>query len=435
LTESPQRSSDRLQFLLDASGVLASSLDFEETLDRVAQLAIRSMADFCIIDVVEDGEIKRLHVGQIDPALNETTRRLLRFPVDPNRPHLSSRVLATGASVIIPEVGADLLDSLAQDSEHRETLAALRPRSVMAIPLSAHGRVLGVLLFVSATRSYDNEDLQLAEKLGQLAGLEIDNARLYREAQKALEARDRILGIVAHDLRNPLNVISMSAELLLDSGVAEDRRAKQLQVILRSANRMNRLIQDLLDVARIEGDRLLLQVEEQLPERLVQEAVELSAALAIARGIALRTGGRAESSPIYADRDRILQVLANLIDNSIKFTPAGGEVEVSVEPRDDGVCFRVSDSGPGIAPGDLNRIFEPFWQAKASSLEGAGLGLMIARGIVEAHGGRIWAESTLGQGSTFHFTIPAQPNSPNRRRGPADRRGGRSRPESEDPSK
>ena len=422
---------DHLGFLLEAGSLFASSLDYQETLARVGELGVRSIADYCIIDIVEDGEIKRLHVAHADPNIRDVALELLRFPLDRTRPHLSRVALETGEPSIVPEVTPELLDSIAQSPEHRRVMEDLRPRSFMSIPLKAHGRLLGVLLFVSTERIYDEQDLRIAEKLGQLAGLELDNARLYQEAQNALRARDRILGIVAHDLRNPLNVISMSAELLLDPAVLEDRKTRQVQLILRSAKRMNRLIQDLLDVARIEADRLVLQLEVQHPEKLLQEAADLNAALTLSKPISLTHSAIGELPGILADRDRILQVLSNLIDNSIKFTPAGGMVDLRVEPYEDGVCFQISDTGPGIAEEDIAQLFRPFWQAQAGSLEGAGLGLMIARGIVEAHGGRIWVESTLGKGSTFYFTIPADPmkRGGDRRIGPRDRRHVERRPE------
>ena len=193
----------------EAGQLLASSLDYEETLAGVAELAVRSLADFCVIDVVEEGEVRRLQAAHTDPDHAELTRELLRFPLDRKRPHLSLEALDTGKSVLVPEVSVADLEANSQGTEHRRILEALRPRSLMAVPLHARNRLLGVVLFASSTRNYDNADLELAEKLAGLAALEVDNACMYREAQKALQARDRVLGIVAHDLRNPMNAILM----------------------------------------------------------------------------------------------------------------------------------------------------------------------------------------------------------------------------------
>jgi signal transduction histidine kinase len=399
---------DAERLLAEAGNLLASSLDYEATLAGVAQLAVGSLADFCIIDIVEDGEVKRLQVAHSDPMRAELTARLLEFPLDRRRPHLSLDALESGRTIVIPEVTDAVLDSVSQGPEHRGIVEALEPRSFMAVPLAARGRRLGVILFVSSSRPYDEDDIALAERLAQLASVEVDDARLYREATRALSARDRVLGIVAHDLRNPLNVISMSAELLLDPSFSESQRADQVQMILRSAKRMDRLIQDLLDVARIEADRLFLQRTGLDAGRVGREAVELKP------GVPLISG----------DRDRLLQVLSNLIGNAIKFTPAGGAIQIRVEQAPEGVRFGVADTGPGIPADDLGRLFQPFWQAQRGSLDGAGLGLMIARGIVEAHGGTIWAESEEGQGSQFYFTIPAAVTAEkdDRRQGVPDRR-------------
>src|SRR5690606_25058227 len=186
----------------------------------------------------------------------------------------------------------------------------------------------------------------------------------YREAQKALQARDRVLGIVAHDLRNPMNAILLSAQLLLDDTFSDFQRGQQAQLILRAGTRMNRLIQDLLDVARIEADQLVLHRKVLEPEALAQEAVETSAATAAAKSLSLGLCPAEDLPSVSADRDRLLQVLSNLIGNAVKFTPEGGTVEVRMEAEEGAVHFSVCDTGPGIPPEDLPRLFQPFWQAQ-----------------------------------------------------------------------
>ena len=416
------------RFLAEAGRLLASSLDYEATLAGVAELAVRSLADFCVIDIVEDGEVKRLQVAHADPARAELTRELLRFP--PHRPHpaISLMALDSGSSVLMPVVSADLLQAVTQDDDHRRVIEALEVRSLMAVPLLAGEERLGVVVFVSSHGNYDETDLALAERLVRLAALEVNNARLYRDARQALLARDRVLGIVAHDLRNPLNTIAISAELLL-TGTGQAQSDRLLQIILRSARGMSRLIQDLLDVARIEAGQFSLHREVHDPCDLLQEAVELDTSRAKARSLDLAYEVCPGTSAVSADRDRILQVLSNLIGNAIKFTPEGGRIRARVEQVEEGVRFSVTDTGLGIAAEDLPRLFQPFWQAQRGSLDGAGLGLMIARGIVEAHGGTIHAESPPGQGSIFYFTLPPASPPPRRERrtGRRDRRAASSR--------
>lgn len=412
------------RFLTDVGRLLASSLDDEETVAGVAQFAVETMADFCIVDVVEDGQVNRLRVAHADPGLAALVGELLAFPLDRRRPHLSLTALETRRSVLVSDVTAAFLDSTAQGPAHRRILEALRPRSLMAVPMLGRDHVLGVVLFVSSDRRYDADDLALAEGLVRLGAVQVENARLYREAQRAVQARERVLGIVAHDLRNPLNVIEMSAQILLDDTFSPAQHVQQTRMILRSAQRMERLIEDLLDIARIEADRLTLHREIHQPADVAGEAVELNLSLAAAKSLSLHLEAAADLPAISADRHRMLQVLSNLIGNAIKFTPEGGSIEVAVEAADEGVRFTVVDTGIGIEPESLPNLFQPFWQVERRSLEGVGLGLMIARGIVDAHGGSIGVESTPGQGSRFHFTIPAAtpPSEGERRRGPGDRR-------------
>lgn len=227
-------------------------------------------------------------------------------------------------------------------------------------------------------------------------------------AERAVHAREQILGIVAHDLRSPLNAISSAARLLqmLPPEKRRDEEADLLQAIVRSADRMDRLISDLLDVSRIEAGRFSLVRESVDPSRLVEEICRILAPRAREKSIEIRCETPERSPPISADGDRLLQVLENLVGNAVKFTPEGGRITVGAEVEEaEVVRFRVRDTGPGIPPDDLERVFDAYWH-HAERSDGAGLGLFISTGIVEAHGGRIWAESEPGEGSTFRFTIP-----------------------------
>jgi signal transduction histidine kinase len=281
----------------------------------------------------------------------------------------------------------------------------------MIVPLVARGRTLGAITFASTEasgRRYGPADLTLAEGLAGRAALTIDNARLYKEAQQAAQARDEVLAVVSHDLRNPLNVISLGAAALLKRLPEQAEAAswrKQADLIRRSADRAIRLIQDLLEVAKLEAGRLTVERQPEDAGRLVDEVVELHRPLAEARGLKLERELGPALPAVLADRSRVLQVFSNLIGNAVRYTPEGGRITVRALRDGPRVCFCVSDTGKGIAPESLPHLFERYWQAKSSS-EGAGLGLPIARGIVEAHGGGMWVESEPGKGSTFCFTLP-----------------------------
>ena len=230
------------------------------------------------------------------------------------------------------------------------------------------------------------------------------------EAERATHARDDVLAVVSHDLRNPLNLVFTSSSFLLD--VADDlppTYREQLGMIKRAASQMNRLIQDLLEVSSVEAGHFPMELRAEPVEPLVREACTLLEHAARSRSIELVCRFDEAAPVVHADRERVLQVFGNLIGNAVKFTPEGGEVEIRVDRADGFVRFSVADTGAGIAEDELSHVFDRFWQARRSRDGGAGLGLAIARGIVKAHGGEMWAESAVGQGSTFTFTLPAEP--------------------------
>jgi signal transduction histidine kinase len=226
--------------------------------------------------------------------------------------------------------------------------------------------------------------------------------------RQAIRARDEVLAVVSHDLRNPVGTIFSSASLLLELKLSEDRQREQLMSVKRAAARMNRLIQDLLDVARMEAGALRVAVGHFHLGELLDEIVLTHRESARTRGVHLQSRSPPAAARGWGDRDRVHQVLSNLVENALKFSGKGGVVEVGAreEPEEDGVLFWVSDTGPGIDEADRERLFDRFWQVSRRDKRGAGLGLSIVKGLVEAHGGRVWVESEEGVGTTFLFLLP-----------------------------
>lgn len=396
------------RFLAEVGPVLATSLDYGETMARIAELAVRSIADLCIVDLlVDDQELQRVKVSCRDPSKAWLCELLTQIPLDGRRPHLLRSVLETRRPVLMQSPSVETIASLAQSEEHHQALRAAEIRSLVAVPLLAHGQLLGAMCFVSSTanRVYGPADVRLAEALAQRAALSIQSARLYRVAQRAVRARDDVLGIVAHDLRNPLSTILMQATLLKG---AESVRGSgdPAERIERAATRMSRLIQDLLDVTSMEAGQLSVEAIPVPARQIVIEAVEAQRTFAASGSLELRLDVVPDVPEVSADRDRLLQVFENLIGNAVKFTKPAGHITVGAAPRDGEVLFWVADTGAGLTAEELPHVFDRFWQARKADRQGAGLGLPIVKGIVEAHGGRIWVDSTPGQGSTFFFTIP-----------------------------
>jgi PAS domain S-box-containing protein len=233
-----------------------------------------------------------------------------------------------------------------------------------------------------------------------------------REAERALReavhAREQTMAVVSHDLRNPLGSVSAAAELLLDVPLSEDRRRQQLEIIQRASERMNRLIQDLLDVARIDAGGLSVRPRAIAVEPLLVEGLELMEPRLRERGLEWGIEHPDHALPeVRADHDRILQVLSNLLVNAVRHTPRGGRITLGAEARDGEVVVRVADTGAGVPEDARAHLFDRFWRPDDSDREGAGLGLAIVKGIVEAHGGRVWLESEVGEGSSFYFSLPA----------------------------
>jgi PAS domain S-box-containing protein len=417
------------KFLAELGAVLLPTLDYQERLTRLAQLTARDLGDLCIVDIIDhDGEARRREVATSDPTKTGLAEALKRFPVDPGRPHLSSAILHSKQSQLIADVSAKTLRAVAQNEDHLRLLEAVAPTSMMGVPLIVHDRLMGALSVVACLRErrYGATDLSLLEEVGRRAALALENARLYRTAERAVQMRDDVLGIVAHDLRNPLGTILMQAALLRRPAAQPERRSRRpAEVIEHAATRMTRLIQDLLDVTRMEAGQLSVERVCASTRDVVSEAIEAQKALAASAGLELRAEVAPSVPDTWADRDRLLQAFENLIGNAIKFTKHGGRIVVGALPQDGELLFWVADTGPGIASEDVPHVFDRFWQARKAKRSGAGLGLPIVKGIVEAHGGRIWVESTPGRGSSFFFTIPTAPHAEEWRSEPAPQRGGK----------
>jgi signal transduction histidine kinase len=408
---------EREAFLANAGAVLDASLDYEETLRRVARLVVPDFADYCIVELREaDRSFRPVAVAHRDPAKDDLLweyRR--RYPVTAVQPDATAQLVEQARGLLYPAITEVMLRGMAADAEHSAIMRTLDPTSCVVAPLVTRGRAVGILSCVRTgpRPAYDAADRAFAEKLAHRAALAIENARLYREAQEAIAVRDQFLSVAAHELRTPVTSIKGYTQLLMRRLAAQrldhEQLARSLGVLSDASERLDRLTHELLDVARIRAGRLSFRfasvdLAAQFGETLARyrEQAGERHALVVERW----------DTPcvVFADAERIEQVLTNLLENADKYAAAGTTIALSLACDDEGATLLVQDEGIGLPAGAAETIFEPF--ARAANAEerrvpGFGLGLSICRRIVEGHGGRLWAESEgIDRGTRFTLWLP-----------------------------
>ncbi|MBD2233140.1 PAS domain S-box protein [Phormidium tenue] len=409
------------QYLAESSAVLASSLDYQTTLEQVAQLTVPELADWCTVHIVEEnGAIDQIAVAHADPAKLEWAEQIRdKYPLDKNAERGAALTLRTGQPDFIPEIPDELLIHAAKDPEHLEILRQVGFSSAMTVALRSQDRIIGAISFISAEsgRRYAAADLQLAEELAQRASLAIENAQLYQAAQRdrtkaeaANRIKDEFLAVLSHELRSPLNPILGWVTILRSKQLDAARADQALETIERNAKLQAQLIEDLLDVSRILQGKLTLTVAPVNLVTTIEAAAETVRLAAEAKRIQMQTTLNAIEGQVLGDTNRLQQVIWNLLSNAVKFTPAGGHVSITLEQVDTYAQIRVSDTGKGIHPDFLPHVFDYFRQEDGTTTRqfgGLGLGLAIVRQLTELHGGLVSADSP-GQdlGATFTVRLP-----------------------------
>jgi len=403
-----RRAHETQSFLAEAGETLASSLGSDDTLRNVTQLAVPRLADACAVHAYHGDRFQGVAVSHVNPEREaEVAMRRKEHPIDIHGNHPVAQVIRTGKAI-----------SLSRDRPQSDVTLELpdvvdifdrAPAACLALPLVARGQLLGVMVLYREKRGYDDNDLFLAEEISRRAALAIDNARLHEMVHVGIRARDDMIGIVSHDLRNPVNAVKMLTGVMLDHQRDEPLSSEMVEyatIIRQAAEQMDSLISDLLDVTKVEAGRLSVSAVPEDTEELLSDALRTLAPVASQKSLKLRLNAPDEIPRVLADRERIAQALSNLVGNAVKFSPPGSEILVRVSVLDAEVLFAVSDRGAGMNAEQLSHAFDRFWQSSRTDRQGAGLGLAITKGIIDAHGGRIWAESREGEGSTFYFTLP-----------------------------
>jgi len=406
------------RFLATLGEELARSLDYEATAQLAANVAVPELADACVLDLLDGDQMTRRIVSDCGPEHTRAPLAALAAagPVGHDSPSRVIDVLRTRRAELVATVTDDWLEAHTDDTPNVSAAwRSLDLRSLMILPLVTREHLLGALTLMAAgpRRLYEPSDLAFAEEIARRLALALDNARLYHAARTATRARDEVLGIVSHDLQNPIAAISMGASVLRDQPPEDEEGRRQLlRMIVDSTEWMRRLIRDLLDVSAIEAGHLSVERQGEPPAAIVAAATRMLGTALAERSLALELSVPDDLPFVDVDAARIEQVLMNLLGNAIKFTPPGGRIAIRATPNASRLEVSVADSGIGIPVEEQAHVFERFWQARHSSRRrGAGLGLAISKGIIEAHGGRIWVTSTPGEGSTFTFTLPLAPAS------------------------
>ena len=406
-----QRAETAQRFLAEASRALAESLDYQATLDKIARLAVPAIADWCVVDLREDGSLRRVSVAHADPAKETLAWEIEeRYPTNPEATVGVPQVIRSGVTEWSPELSDDELRAVAVDDAHLTALRELGLKAYIIAPIQTRRGAIGAIALITAesNRRYSLTDVRVAEDLGRRVGVAIDNALLYSEAQQAVALRDRVLAVVSHDLRNQLGVVTMGTHLLArkaETNTEKSELRKPIETLQRTTESMQRLVSDLVDMAAVQAGKLAIERHPLAITEVLEQACQSHDLIARAKGVTLTAQLTPTDARVMADRDRLVQVLSNLLGNAIKFTDAGGSVTLRSSATDGEVRIAIEDTGIGIAPEDVDRIFDPY-QTLQTGRRGTGLGLYISRGIVERHAGTLTVESTAGRGSTFTIALP-----------------------------
>jgi signal transduction histidine kinase len=402
----------RAEILAEAGRRLASSIALEETLQNVVDFMADEFADYCILDLVEANGIRRFGAARGEDGLGPDLRAVLEHPLDPTSDSPPAQVFRRSEPLLVERVDDDWLRKSAKGGEHLEIMRRLDPQTMIVVPLYTGRECLGLLSVAGTTEDirFSDRDLHLAAELGRRAALAIENARLYRDAEAANEAKTNFLSVMSHELRTPLSAIIGYADLI-DRGVAgevTDRQAQYLSRIRASSNHLLQIIEEILAFAGTESGEEGVRAETTTLGEIMEAVIAVAEPLARESDLEFDVSVDDGEQEMRTDTRKVRQILLNLNSNAFKFTDEGS---IRVKARIDGekAIFRVSDTGIGIPANRLEAIFERFTQVEAALTRkagGTGLGLSVARSFARMLEGDLAVESEEGVGSTFTLRIP-----------------------------
>ena len=408
------RAAERDAFLAEATLTLTRSLDYEATLQSLARLGVPYLADYCAFDVIgEDGTMTCVAAAHVLPE-KVSAADVLREDGDGETGLASpARVIRTRKGSLVRDVTDDLIaESARGDPERLERLQTLDLVAYMCVPMVAHDRALGAMTLATSAsgRHFSQEDVLVTQDLATRAAMATETAQSYQQLQSANRLKDEFLATLSHELRTPLNAVLGYARMLQSGAIAADKVSQALEVIDRNAGSLAQIVEDVLDVSRIVLGKARLKVEPTDIATVVEDAIATVAPAAEAKGLRVKLSLGHGSTTVSGDHSRLQQVIWNLLSNAVKFTPKGGSVDVRITENDSHVEIHITDTGIGFRESFRPHLFERFRQAESGTTRvhgGLGLGLAIARHIVEMHGGTIDATSEgEGKGATFSVVLP-----------------------------
>jgi len=402
---------NNLRYLAEASRILSSSLDYETTLNTIAKLAVPQIADWCAIDILEEGTVKQVAVAHKDPKKVKWAKQLRKVnPVDLNQATGTAKVLRTGEPEFYPVITDEMLVKSARSKDQLKLVRQLEFKSAMIVPISTKDKPIGTITFVTTetNRHYTDADLLMARELATRASVAIENASLYRGSQEAISIRDEFISVASHELKTPVTSVKMFTQVLKKHSeqIGDSKAVEHLSKMDKQINKLTELIYDLLNVSKIQAGKMEFSKKEFDFDTSVKEIIDILQPTSDKHKLILK--GKTGKT-IYGDEERIGQVINNLISNAIKYSPRSKKIIIKLSTKNDWVKVDITDFGIGMAKAHLPKIFERFYRVydnNDKTFPGLGIGLYICSEIIKRHGGKFGVESNLGQGSTFSFSLP-----------------------------
>lgn len=395
-------------FLSETTRIINETLNYQERLQLMTDAIVPKIADLCVVALLENEALQFKAAAIRDRSKSELLKQFAPSGLTSRGPYGAYAAITSKKPFLIENISEKLTSINLTDPSWLAYIQKFGITSFVTLPLLVSDKIIGTisLAMTDSNRKFSPSDLSFAEIIANRCAIGVNNALLYLKAKQAVQARENILAIVSHDLKNPVASIDMSAELLLKHEFSEQNVHTLAQRIKKSSSLIQRLISDLLDFGKLEAGVFSVEKKPVNVQSIIDTALESLSGKVLEKEMQLDIKIPPNIPDIFGDKDRIVQVLWNLVGNAIKFTPKKGNISVNVDTEPGYVKFTITDNGPGIESKDLPKVFDQFWQAKKTATLGTGLGLSIAKGIIEAHNGKIWVESEFGHGCKFYFTVP-----------------------------